>query len=372
VIRHEVQMRWSMRQVRRLSLPLLSVFLAAFLAAPASAEGWETPFKLRGERDIVERKTDCPEISQPVLSLDLVSKYGDDGPERDDIDEEAEAAFETAMQPVRDYANLVVRSANRFTDKGRSGDGRCTVSLLFAWAKAGALADPKNDTAIFKLATTIAGLSSAYLQVRAAAEEPERRAIDQWLSARATLVKLSFEGRKKPSAKTSNHRAWAGLALAMTGLSTDREDLIAWGMESFESVICHADRDGSLPTETKRGKRARDYHLFALAPLVMLAEIGAANGKASYETCENALPRAMDFTLAALTDPSAIEELAGIEQAPFPNDASLPPANRLAFIEAYLARFPDAVPQKEAIIALRPLKAIDLGGDMTLLFRKDR
>ena len=104
----------------------------------------------------------------------------------------------------------------------------------------------------------------------------------------------------------------------------------------------------------------------------MLAEIGAANGRSTYTMCDAALNRILRFTLRSLRDPETIEALAGQPQYPFPDQAVLPPASRLAFLEGYLARFPDALPKEvdllAALPALRPLKSTELGGDMTLFF----
>jgi poly(beta-D-mannuronate) lyase len=347
-------------------LAVLLIGLAGSMM-PAAAKP-VSPFQLRHADDVTQRDTDCPALPAPVLSLDLVSKYGTDGPERDDIDDAAEKAFDQAMQPVRDYEALVVRQANRFTDKGKSGDAACAIALLKGWAEAGALADPKNSTAIFKLATALSGLSAAWQQVTMQATPADRGTIDQWLSARATLVRINFNSRTSRGAKTGNHRAWAALGVAMTGVATGRDDLVDWGLTSYDAIICDANPDGSLPVELARGKKARDYHLFASAPLVMLAEIGIANGKDSYAPCNHALERIVRFTFAAVADPSAIETLAKAPQHPFPEDANLPPANRLAFMEPYLRRLPGTIAQEAAIHALRPLKSTDLGGDMTLLF----
>jgi poly(beta-D-mannuronate) lyase len=356
----------SMKPLIRLFATLLISLMTGL--APAMAE-YVAPFSLMDPAQVKPRKTECAKAPEPVINLDLVSKYGDDGPERDDVDETAERAFDEAMLPLRDYTAQVVRQANRFTDKGRSGDGDCAISLLKAWAEAGALANPKSNTALFKLGTTLSALSAAWLQVREAANPDDRATIDQWLSARATLLRILFEGRKGKSAKTGNHRAWAGLGVAMTGIAAGRADLFDWGLQSYEMVLCSANPDGSLPTELARGKKARDYHLFALAPLVMLAEIGLTNNRPADKACDQALKRVVDFTFASVADPTEIALLAEMDQIPFPDGANLPPANRLAFMEAYLKRFPEAVPQASAILALRPLRATDLGGDMTLLFR---
>jgi poly(beta-D-mannuronate) lyase len=359
-----------MRQ-KRMLLTVRSLIFCAVLSCgslTAHAADLPVPFSLRDPATITQRPIECNKMPEPVLALELPSKYGDDGPERDDVDEEADKAFEAAMKPVRAYQSLAVRQANRFTERGRSGDGRCAIALLAQWASANALSDMRNNTAVFKLATTLSALSIAYLQVRALASEEEKTRIGGWLAASAERIRTNFGERTSESAAFGNHRAWAGLAVAAAGLAANRGDLVEWGLASHEAILCHAEPDGALPLEIRRGKKARDYHIFALSPLTLLAEIGVSQGRASYELCDRAMGRIITFTFAAIADPAKIAEMAEVEQALFPDEAPLPPTNRLAFMEPYLKRFPGAVPQAEAILASRPLKSTDLGGDMTLLF----
>jgi len=48
---------------------------------------------------------------------------------------------------------------------------------------------------------------------------------------------------------------------------------------TYKDGIDEIAADGTLPLEMGRGQRALHYHLFALAPLVTMAELAAANGE---------------------------------------------------------------------------------------------
>jgi poly(beta-D-mannuronate) lyase len=45
-------------------------------------------------------------------------------------------------------------------------------------------------------------------------------------------------------------------------------------MASYDNGVLQIRPDGTLPQEMARGSRAPRYHLYALAPLVLLAEFG--------------------------------------------------------------------------------------------------
>jgi poly(beta-D-mannuronate) lyase len=265
----------------------------------------------------------------------------------------------------------VVRHANRFTEKGRSGDADCARAALLEWINAGALSDLASHTDVFKLSTTLSGLTAAYLQIRPAVPDKDRATIEAWFVNRAVAIRDHVETEAGPRSRANNHRYWSGAAVALAGLAADRTDLVEWGFGSYELGVCSADRDGALPLEVARGKRARDYHLYALAPLVVLAEIGTANGRQSYAICRNALARIIDFSLQSIINPEAIEKLAAQPQFAFADGKDLPSAKNLVFLEAYLKRFPEALKQhkliERALPGLRPFRMTELGGSMTLL-----
>jgi poly(beta-D-mannuronate) lyase len=352
--------------------PLSGLVLLLGAQSSVLAEPLKVPFLLRPADAIKQRDAQCRAYPAPVTSLSLVSRYGDDGPERDDVDEEAEKAYEEAFKPIKDWLAAIVRHANRFTEKGRSGDAKCAGDAMLAWINGGALGELSSHTDYFKLATTLNGLSVSYLQIRSGLPESEKALIERWLRDKAILIRDHFESLPKPRSRANNHRYWGAAGVAMAGLAANRADLVEWGLGSFEMGVCSADRQGVLPHEIIRGKKAREYHLFALGPLALLAEIGAANGRNTYGICRNAFANIVNFTLASVTKPEAMEKLAGHPQAAFAQDKDLPPASSLAFLEPYVKRFPDALSKhtliETSLPGLRPLRLTDLGGDLSLLF----
>ena len=96
--------------------------------------------------------------------------------------------------------------------------------------------------------------------------------------------------------------------------------------------------DGSLPQEMRRGQRALHYHLYALAPLVYLAEFGEENGLQSYAECDYAIKRLATLCVQGLDDNSFFVKATGIAQDT-PNGP--PAAEQISWAKIYLARFPN-------------------------------
>jgi poly(beta-D-mannuronate) lyase len=161
----------------------------------------------------------------------------------------------------------------------------------------------------------------------------------------------------------NNHAYWAGLAVAATGDTVGDPALVAWGLRQAEVGITQIRPDGTLPLEMERGARALHYHLFALTPLVMLAEIGLRHGAKLYAARHGALRRLAERALAGLDDPAWFAVRAG---APQDAPGHLPPED-VAWMEPYYARFRD--PGLEPWLdRLRPVRSARLGGDVTAQF----
>ena len=337
----------------------------------AAVAEMKPPFETRAP-DAKAAPKACPALTQPVVSFDLPSKYGpaqsgSQGKKRDTVDDDAELAFETAMKPIKVFMADVVKAANDYHRTGRQTAAACALGHLAHWAKDDALREPVSHTSYYKLATTVAGLSSAMMQIEPAisGRSMERQLVSQWLANRAIQVRSHFEGLKTPRSSRNNHRAWAGLAVASVGIVSKDKALFDWGLASYKLVVCQATAEGALPLELERGSKAREYHLYALAALTPLAEMGTRNGIASYSECNDALHRIAAFTIAAMDDQSAIAKLAGVKQS---GGNKMPSASKLTFLEPYGSRFPGKVPDMDRLTKQRPFGLTDLGGSQTILY----
>lgn len=331
---------------------------APFLAMPA-----EKLVKL-------DREVETPE---PVISLAGESRYVRDDPARADVDPDAAAAYEQAVAPLRTFEREVMRHANRYVrSKGErpAHAARCG-GMLWRWAKAEALDEMKSDTAHFNRSAAVAALSLAWMQVREAIDPQDdgRRDIEKWFDRRGDEVRDYYDAKDPDRRSTrNNHRYWAGLAAAGAGVAAGSTRLLDWGLASGELGLRQVDGDGALPLELSRGKRALYYHAYALGPLLMLAEIGARNGRSSYGAENGALHRLVRFTLAGIDDPTRVASKAGETQEPLGRDGGAFDTGDVAWLEIYHARFGDRNPWAGRMPDLRPLTLTRLGGDLTLLF----
>jgi poly(beta-D-mannuronate) lyase len=343
--------------------------LASSLAVPASAEALRLTLVSPAKVRVSDNPPACERPPRPVMSLSLVSRYGNDDSKRDDIDPEADAEFQKGMQPVRDYQRAVVKLANKFSQKARLHDALCTLTWLHAWAEADALRDMGNHTAEYKRSTTLASLALSHAQIRAAVADDSRTPIvDEWLARTAMRVRDHYATLEARRSRANNHRYWAGLAVAAAATVAQDRALLDWSLDTLRMGACAATPEGALPLELERGKKAREYHFHALNALVPLAEIAAANGIDAYGLCDNGIRRIVEYSIRSISDPSQVEAAAEAKQERFADGRALPPTSRLPFAQIYIQRFPDALSLRPDILEEVPFRLTDLGGSVPYVF----
>jgi poly(beta-D-mannuronate) lyase len=87
-----------------------------------------------------------------------------------------------------------------------------------------------------------------------------------------------------------------------------------------------------------RGGRALHYHLYALAPLVLLAEFGAANNLDLYGHANGAIHRLVDVSVAGLQDPALFAKATGVKQ----EIPKIPSGDQIGWAPPYVRRFPNS------------------------------
>src|SRR5260370_2005134 len=85
-------------------------------------------------------------------------------------------------------------------------------------------------------------------------------------------------------------------------------------MATYDNGVDQIQPDGVLPLEMARGGRALHYHLYALAPLVLLAEFGEANHLDLYAHANGSIHRLVNFSVAGLKDPAPFAKATGVQQ----------------------------------------------------------
>jgi poly(beta-D-mannuronate) lyase len=341
---------------RSLALMLLATTL---FAAPAAAAALNPPFDLPSPRK-GGKQSSCEAPPPPVTELATGSIYQADDPTKSKIDPEAKKRYDAAIAPLRDFNKKVAQMASRYvnSDGGDGGAAKCTVGWLASWAKGGALTRLITPQAGLSATRIVAGVAFSWMEVGVTASAEDKAAVDAWLRKLAEAT-MPLYGNGHNHISLGNHRYWGGLAVGAVAIAVGDKSMFDWAMDSYRLGVCQVDKDGALPIELIRGDRARDYHIHAVAPLVMLAEMGVRNGLDSYDECGGALHRLVKFVLTAIGDPTTIDKLAGATQIPLTSLKS-----RLAWVAVYRSRFPLPVnvPLPEG------LKSSTLGGDVDALY----
>ena len=337
------------------------------------AELFDPSRPLRGPTDVGARRAvvgrALPDpvlapIPRPIRDLTGVGYYTDAA--RSLADPVLKEMNQAALAPLRAFVRQVTDLADGWMESrpARPAYAVRALELLAVWARAGALLGTTNQQGEYEREWTLGSLALTYLRVRdAPGLEPAARAeVEAWLVKIAAAVQPHY-GQAGRTSSANNHAYWAGLAVAVTGAATQNRALFDWGFAQGRIGVAQVQADGFLPLELGRKTLALHYHIFALAPLVMLAELGEVNGIHLYDEGDFAIQRLADRVIAGLGDPSPFAVAAGVVQ-----QIRRPPSGAdLAWAEPYFARFHDRR-LAPLLGAARPLRDDRLGGDLTAAF----
>ena len=324
--------------------------LILFAAAEAGAARLRSPWD-----DTKVEPTDapytCPAPPPFAQTLSVEGYYTDK--RASVIDSQKLAAFNTGSEGPTHLGQFAGLAADAWLSKGSRAAAACVYTLLDAAAKADAW-DGKMPqiNGVYLQNWMLSGAAIPYLKVRnsGAGTAQQDAEIQRWFGLVAARVRDYFDmQRKRPGTDAyNNHMYWAGLAVAAQGIAANDQDAFLWGLATYRMGIDAIQPDGSLMAEMNRAGMAEHYQLYALGPLVMLAELGAANGLDLYAEDSGAIHRLVKFTVAGLDDPSIIEKRTGVVQN-LPADIS---GLEIGWAVPYVKRFPD--PQLSAMIAKAP------------------
>lgn len=112
-----------------------------------------------------------------------------------------------------------------------------------------------------------------------------------------------------------------------------------WAVAGYRNGAEQITPEGTLPLEMHRGQRALHYHLYAIAPLVYLAEFGADNGMDLFAEDNSAIRRLVDRSIAGLLGSGFFDRQAGIHQD---TPKGSPTAEEISWAKIYVHHFTDA------------------------------
>jgi poly(beta-D-mannuronate) lyase len=329
---------------------LVAFSLTALSSAQAQGDRLHSPWD---DRKVVltDAAYECP-APPPFAKTQEINSYYIDS-HASIIDPQKFAAFQKASETSGHLSQYAALAADAYLEKGSRAAARCVYSMLDAAAKADAWDGKMSGYQdVYLQNWLLSAVGIAYLKVRSSGlgTSAQQTDIEKWLGLLALRVREFFDAElaRMGADHENNHLYWAGLAIAAEAIADDDQEAGQWALNAYRIGLENIQPDGSLKAEMDRGQMAFHYHLYALAPLIMLAELGEANGIDLYAENNGALHRLVRFCEAGLEDPKIFEKRTGVAQV-----VALPYAGSdIGWAVPYVRRFPDA--KLSALLAKAP------------------
>jgi poly(beta-D-mannuronate) lyase len=296
---------------------------------------------------LTDAKYDCPTVA--VLPHDIVAYDYYSDAKHSIVDPNRYAAYQAASKQFGGVEDAAERAADEFQKSGSREAAACAAQILLAQAHADAMTGSMSSNQAYYVQNWAMGaLAVAWLKVRPAGpaalglSPAQTTALTTWMKTVADQVRDYFEGmhQKNASSGRNNHYYWAGFAGLSAGIAANDRSLYNWGIDTYKFGVDQIQSDGTLPLEMARGQRALHYHLFALAPLVTMAELASANNDDLYAYDNSRLKLLVDVSVAGLADNHFFAEKAGVAQDT-PKGAQISVSD-IAWISPYARRFPSS------------------------------
>ena len=337
----------------------LSTLLMVPLAAIA-AEPLRSPWDGKDVK-LTDASYACPAIVH--LSPDLTTDRFYSDAKSSIIDPEKWKAYVATSRPYKELGQRIVDAADAYRTTGSREAVQCALQLMEAAAKDGVFTGKmSSNQAYYVQGWVIGAIAIAYLKVRGSGLITAEQAheILPWIVnvTHQTVDYYDTRRQKGTGDAENNHLYWAGVEISAAGIAANDRKLFDWGMDAYKIGVAQIEPDGSLPLEMRRGQRALHYHLYAVAPLVYLAEFGEDNGLNLYAEHNYALKKLAALSTQGLEDNSFFTKNAGIAQD---TPKGPPTAEEISWARLYVSRFPD--PEISQLLAKAPsLSYMYLGG----------
>jgi poly(beta-D-mannuronate) lyase len=310
------------------------------------------------------KQTDAPYTCGPILHLaaDLTTNsfYRLDDPTHSIVDPVRMAEYKRTADGVKAVGAAVVAAADAYRTTGSRAALHCAAEQTLSLAKENALGGRMSSTqAMYVQGWEAGAIAIAYLKVRedAGLGPADEKLIGSWLLRLGNATRAYYDGQRAKGDKGNNHLYWAGTELIAVGTAANDRSAFDWGIGTYDDGVKEIRPDGTLPREMSRGQRALHYHFYALAPLVLTAEFGEANGIDLYAHSDGAIHRLVKVCLAGVKDKDLFAKPAGAPQE-FPAVLS---GDQIGWAPPYLRRFPN--PELAHLIEVAPSLSVPyLGG----------
>lgn len=284
----------------------------------------------------------CPAVVHITPDLVTDGFYRLDDPTHSIIDPVRQEAYRRTSGRVKAVGMAIVAAADNYRTTGSRQAANCAMTQILTLAREHSLAGRMSSNQAYYVQGWVVGaVAIAYLKVRdtGIATASETKTISAWLMSVGEQTK-GYYARHKTQGQGdagNNHLYWAGVELAAIGVAADSQVDFKWAMDVYDAGVSQIRADGTLPLEMARGRLALHYHLYALAPLVLLAEFGESNNLDLYAHSHGAIHRLVAVCVAGLQNPSAFTKAAGVEQAAQRTIGG----DQIGWAPPYLRRFPN-------------------------------
>ena len=329
---------------------LAAVFLFVFLMTSARSYAADSPLHSPWDSHAVtltDQPYTCSAPAPLPRDLQIGSYYTDS--HHSIIDPARKEEHDAIQKPITDFGRELAKAADDYRSTGSRTAAQCVIGLLEGAARLGVLAGKMmSSQAYYEQGWALSSWSIAYLKVRGSglASSQQTKAITSWFKDLAEDNRDYYERKRgnPHSDAHNNHLYWAGLAISATGVACNDRKLFNWGTDAYKEGVGKITSEGTLPAEMERASRALHYHLYALAPLIILAEFGEANGLDLYAEKNFAIKRLVARCIAGLQDPNFFAERTGTPQE---RPDKIVGAD-IGWAKPYVRRFPD--PQISALL----------------------
>ena len=344
--------RWVVLSIFALGSPTLNAAGAKLLRSPW--DGKPIP--------MTDAAYACPTIAHIAPDLVTDGFYRLDDPTHSIIDPVRQEAYRKSSDPVKAVGMQIVKAADDYRTTGSRVAAECAMTQILTLAKENSLAGKMSSNQAYYVQGWVVGaIAVAYLKIldTGIATPEQVRTIAKWMQSVGDQTIAYYDGHKRVGHGDgqNNHLYWAGVELAAIGVAADDRRDFDWAVAAYDNGVDQIRADGTLPLEMARGRRALHYHLYALAPLVLIAEFGEANHIDLYAHANGAIHRLVKASVAGLHDPTLFEKATGIRQ----EVPKVPSGDQIGWAPPYLQRFPDPALQ-QMVQAAPSLSVYYLGG----------
>jgi poly(beta-D-mannuronate) lyase len=342
---------------RALSIASRSVAALTLLLATAAAGA--APLRSPWDGHPVTA-TDAPYACPPIvhLSPDLTTDGFYSDSKSSIIDPAKWKAYAESSGPYKNLGQVVVDAADAWRSTGSRAAAACAVSHMETAARDGVFTGKMSShQAYYVQGWVIGAIAVGWLKVRdSGLETPElQELVPPWIVS-VTRQTVDFYDS---SHALNNHLYWAGVEAVAAAAAADDRKLFDWAVAAYRAGIAQIQPDGSMPLEMARGQRALHYHLYALSPLVYIAEFGQVNGIDLYAERDHDLAHLERLCVDGLKNNQFFAKATGIPQDTPTQGA--PAAEQISWGVIWQSRFPD--PALASILAeAASLSYMYLGG----------